>query len=89
MTNRYSNAAAPDPLGAAALPCAGPRGARPCRSCRPLVGQDPPAALRALMKLAGGSHLHDMDVDEFIEARNVSSRRATPARRGRTSSRRR
>jgi Zn-dependent protease with chaperone function len=31
-----------------------------------LVGQDRPAALRALMKLAGGSHLHEMDVDEFM-----------------------
>jgi hypothetical protein len=31
-----------------------------------LVAQDREAALRALMKLAGGSHLHEMDVDEFL-----------------------
>jgi Zn-dependent protease with chaperone function len=31
-----------------------------------LVGQDRQAALRALMKLAGGSHLHEMDIEEFL-----------------------
>jgi hypothetical protein len=31
-----------------------------------LVGQNREAALRALMKLAGGSHLHEMDVTEFM-----------------------
>jgi len=31
-----------------------------------LVGQKREAALRALMKLAGGSHLHEMDVAEFM-----------------------
>lgn len=32
-----------------------------------LVGQDPRASLRALMKLAGGNHLHEMNVDSFLE----------------------
>jgi Zn-dependent protease with chaperone function len=31
-----------------------------------LVGQDPEAALRALMKLAGGSRAHPMDVEAFL-----------------------
>ncbi|MEV4744614.1 M48 family metallopeptidase [Streptomyces sp. NPDC049555] len=31
-----------------------------------LVGQDPRAALRMLMKLAGGNHLHEMNVDAFL-----------------------
>nr|WP_239127095.1 M48 family metallopeptidase [Planobispora siamensis] len=32
-----------------------------------LVGQDPDAALRALMKLAGGSHLHEMNIEAFLD----------------------
>ncbi|OEU85023.1 peptidase M48 [Streptomyces abyssalis] len=31
-----------------------------------LVGQDLPASLRGLMKLAGGNHLHEMNVDSFL-----------------------
>jgi hypothetical protein len=32
-----------------------------------LAGQDPRASLRGLMKLAGGNHLHEMNVDSFLE----------------------
>lgn len=32
-----------------------------------LVGQDPRAALRALMKTAGGAHLREMDTEAFLE----------------------
>lgn len=32
-----------------------------------LVGQDPTTALRALMKIAGGSRIGDMDTDAFLE----------------------
>ncbi|MBM7171747.1 M48 family metallopeptidase [Streptomyces sp. G44] len=32
-----------------------------------LVGQDPHASMRGLMKLAGGNHLHEMNVDAFLE----------------------
>ncbi|GAB2901812.1 M48 family metallopeptidase [Streptomyces mayteni] len=32
-----------------------------------LVGQDEEASLRGLMKLAGGNHLHEMNVDEFLK----------------------
>ncbi|MBB5966920.1 Zn-dependent protease with chaperone function [Planomonospora venezuelensis] len=32
-----------------------------------LVGQDPDAALRALMKLAGGSRLHEMNIEAFLD----------------------
>ena len=32
-----------------------------------LVGQDPRASLRGLMKLAGGNHLHEMNVDAFLQ----------------------
>jgi Zn-dependent protease with chaperone function len=32
-----------------------------------LVGQDVHASMRGLMKLAGGRHLHEMDVDAFLE----------------------
>ncbi|MER6342979.1 M48 family metallopeptidase [Streptomyces sp. NPDC001595] len=32
-----------------------------------LVGQDLHASLRGLMKLAGGGHLHEMNVDAFLE----------------------
>ncbi|MEV5318238.1 M48 family metallopeptidase [Streptomyces sp. NPDC052687] len=32
-----------------------------------LVGQDLHASLRGLMKLAGGNHLHEMNVDAFLE----------------------
>src|SRR5919108_423797 len=32
-----------------------------------LVGQDPQASMRGLMKLAGGNHLHEMNVDAFLE----------------------
>lgn len=32
-----------------------------------LVGQDLDASLRGLMKLAGGNHLHEMNVDAFLE----------------------
>ena len=32
-----------------------------------LVGQDVRASMRGLMKLAGGNHLHEMDVDEFLK----------------------
>ncbi|MEU1803287.1 M48 family metallopeptidase [Streptomyces sp. NPDC019937] len=32
-----------------------------------LVGQDPRASMRGLMKLAGGHHLHEMNVDAFLE----------------------
>ncbi|AIR98361.1 M48 family metallopeptidase [Streptomyces glaucescens] len=32
-----------------------------------LVGQDLRASLRGLMKLAGGNHLHEMNVDAFLE----------------------
>ncbi|MDT0270665.1 M48 family metallopeptidase [Streptomyces sp. DSM 44915] len=31
-----------------------------------LVGQDPEASMRGLMKLAGGNHLHQMNVDAFL-----------------------
>ncbi|MFI5620185.1 M48 family metallopeptidase [Streptomyces sp. NPDC051567] len=31
-----------------------------------LVGQDVDASMRGLMKLAGGNHLHEMDVDAFL-----------------------
>jgi Zn-dependent protease with chaperone function len=31
-----------------------------------LVSQDPGASLRALMKLAGGAHMHEMNVAEFL-----------------------
>lgn len=31
-----------------------------------LVGQDPEVSLRALMKIAGGSRLHEMSTDEFL-----------------------
>lgn len=32
-----------------------------------LVGQDLEASLRGLMKMAGGNHLHEMNVDAFLE----------------------
>lgn len=32
-----------------------------------LVGQDLQASMRGLMKLAGGNHLHEMNVDSFLE----------------------
>ncbi|MGW4422742.1 M48 family metallopeptidase [Streptosporangium sp. NPDC004631] len=32
-----------------------------------LCGQDPDAALRALMKLAGGSRLHEMNIEAFLD----------------------
>ncbi|MER8001837.1 M48 family metallopeptidase [Streptomyces sp. NPDC095613] len=32
-----------------------------------LVGQDPQASMRGLMKIAGGNHLHEMNVDAFLE----------------------
>jgi len=32
-----------------------------------LCGQDPEAALRALMKLAGGSRLHEMNIEAFLD----------------------
>jgi hypothetical protein len=32
-----------------------------------LVGQDLRASMRGLMKLAGGNHLHEMNVDAFLE----------------------
>ncbi|MBB5932998.1 M48 family metallopeptidase [Streptomyces zagrosensis] len=32
-----------------------------------LAGQDLQASMRALMKLAGGNHLHEMNVDAFLE----------------------
>ncbi|MEU3185641.1 M48 family metallopeptidase [Streptomyces sp. NPDC006923] len=32
-----------------------------------LVGQDPRASMRGLMKIAGGNHLHEMNVDAFLE----------------------
>ncbi|MFE6775689.1 M48 family metallopeptidase [Streptomyces sp. NPDC057702] len=32
-----------------------------------LVGQDLQASMRGLMKLAGGNHLHEMNVDAFLE----------------------
>ena len=32
-----------------------------------LVGQDPQASMRALMKLAGGHHLHEMNTDAMLE----------------------
>ncbi|MFG2222218.1 M48 family metallopeptidase [Streptomyces sp. NPDC048644] len=32
-----------------------------------LVGQDVQASMRGLMKLAGGNHLHEMNVDAFLE----------------------
>ncbi|MFI2072606.1 MULTISPECIES: M48 family metallopeptidase [Streptomyces] len=32
-----------------------------------LVGQDLQASLRGLMKMAGGNHLHEMNVDAFLE----------------------
>ncbi|UCM88035.1 M48 family metallopeptidase [Streptomyces marincola] len=32
-----------------------------------LVGQDPQVSIRGLMKLAGGDHLHEMNVDAFLE----------------------
>ena len=32
-----------------------------------LAGQDPDAAMRALMKLAGGSRLHEMNIDAFLD----------------------
>ncbi|SOD64532.1 Zn-dependent protease with chaperone function [Streptomyces zhaozhouensis] len=32
-----------------------------------LVGQDPEASMRGLMKLAGGNHLHEMNVDAFLD----------------------
>ena len=32
-----------------------------------LVGQDLHASMRGLMKLAGGNHLHEMNVDEFLK----------------------
>ncbi len=32
-----------------------------------LVGQDVRASMRGLMKLAGGNHLHEMNVDEFLK----------------------
>ncbi|MFI6348987.1 M48 family metallopeptidase [Streptomyces sp. NPDC050560] len=32
-----------------------------------LVGQDLQASMRGLMKLAGGHHLHEMNVDEFLK----------------------
>ncbi|MCF3964147.1 M48 family metallopeptidase, partial [Streptomyces fuscigenes] len=31
-----------------------------------LVGQDPQASMRGLMKVAGGNHLHEMNVDAFL-----------------------
>ncbi|MFI2640108.1 M48 family metallopeptidase [Streptomyces sp. NPDC018610] len=31
-----------------------------------LVGQDPQASMRGLMKIAGGNHLHEMNVDAFL-----------------------
>ncbi|MGF1239049.1 M48 family metallopeptidase [Streptomyces sp. 2-6] len=31
-----------------------------------LVGQDPRASMRGLMKIAGGNHLHEMNVDAFL-----------------------
>lgn len=31
-----------------------------------LVGQDPEASVRGLMKLAGGNHLHEMNVEAFL-----------------------
>ncbi|WP_078856399.1 M48 family metallopeptidase [Streptomyces sp. NBRC 109706] len=32
-----------------------------------LVGQDPEASMRGLMKLAGGDHLHEMNVEAFLD----------------------
>ncbi|MBO3752050.1 M48 family metallopeptidase [Streptosporangiaceae bacterium NEAU-GS5] len=32
-----------------------------------LAGQDPEAAMRALMKLAGGSRLHEMNIEAFLD----------------------
>ncbi|MFE7132303.1 M48 family metallopeptidase [Streptomyces sp. NPDC057638] len=32
-----------------------------------LVGQDPQASMRGLMKIAGGNHLHEMNVDAFLK----------------------
>ncbi|GLV50887.1 peptidase M48 [Thermobispora bispora] len=32
-----------------------------------LAGQDPDAALRALMKIAGGSRLHEMNIEAFLD----------------------
>ena len=32
-----------------------------------LVGQDLQASMRGLMKIAGGNHLHEMNVDAFLE----------------------
>ncbi|MEU6574019.1 M48 family metallopeptidase [Streptomyces sp. NPDC046805] len=32
-----------------------------------LVGQDPRASMRGLMKMAGGNHLHEMNVDAFLK----------------------
>jgi Zn-dependent protease with chaperone function len=32
-----------------------------------LVGQDPRASMRGLMKVAGGNHLHEMNVDAFLK----------------------
>jgi Zn-dependent protease with chaperone function len=32
-----------------------------------LVGQDPEAGMRALMKLAGGTRLHEMNIEAFLE----------------------
>ncbi|NEE50156.1 M48 family metalloprotease, partial [Streptomyces sp. SID8455] len=31
-----------------------------------LVGQDIQASMRGLMKIAGGNHLHEMNVDAFL-----------------------
>ena len=45
-----------------------------------LVGQDLQASMRGLMKIAGGNHLHEMNVDAFLAAgRGVRGRRATCA----------
>ena len=47
-----------------------------------LVGQDLQASMRGLMKIAGGNHLHEMNVDAFLRAgRGVRGGRATCATR--------
>ena len=45
-----------------------------------LVGQDLQASMRGLMKIAGGNHLHEMNVDAFLEQAEEYEAGRRPAR---------
>ncbi|MYU48217.1 M48 family metalloprotease, partial [Streptomyces sp. SID7803] len=47
-----------------------------------LVGQDIQASMRGLMKIAGGNHLHEMNVDAFLAQADEYEKAGGPARLG-------